>query len=137
MLLIVPTTPTIVYFGLSGPPRWICWPSALRLGKYFFTRYSSTTTTPGEVVVSPALNSRPATSGIRIALKYSPPTISWRPCGDGSPGAATRPTMEYEPELTFPLNGTLVVSPATVTPGIVAARSMARLQNDAIAAGSG
>ena len=33
MLLIVPTTPTMVNFGAVGPPRWICWPMAFPVGE--------------------------------------------------------------------------------------------------------
>jgi hypothetical protein len=69
MLLIVPTTPTIVKDGLAGPPRRICWPSALRPAKYLLAKNWSTTTTGGLSAVSPSLKNRPSTTGMRIAAK--------------------------------------------------------------------
>src|SRR5438093_5735270 len=51
MLLIVPTTPTIVIAGLVGPPRRICCPIGLRSRKYRLIRYWSITTTGGASAV--------------------------------------------------------------------------------------
>jgi hypothetical protein len=45
--------------------------------------------------------------------------------------------MEYEPDDTMPLKGTLLVSPAVVTPGRPRADSISRLQKAWRAAGSG
>ena len=67
MLLMVPTTPTMVNALL--PPRPIFWPSAVVSAKYFFARYSSTMQTAGASIVSPSLKVRPAITGMCIALK--------------------------------------------------------------------
>jgi hypothetical protein len=45
--------------------------------------------------------------------------------------------MEYDPELTLPLNGTFVVKPAEVTPGIARIFSVSRDQNMRRAGASG